>query len=104
LPKSWIVEYRPGEWAYPKVGRLMVFDTIETARAFVTRGSEQIWACEAKDAEPISRVVSPWMAHQPFGYWARRLWAGERIQDDVACHVPPGGLSATAIKLVRRVE
>jgi hypothetical protein len=104
LPKSWVVEYIPGEWVLPKIGRLMVFDTIEAARRFLTRGSEQIWECEATDTKYIRLVVSVWLSPQSFGYWARKLWAGFAISYTVHGTAPQGGVSATAVKLTRRIE
>jgi hypothetical protein len=88
-----MVQYVLGEWVSPAFGRLMVFDSLDSAKKFAQIW-EKIFECECEDVQPQPTLAlrSDQLAE---------FWLG-RVEAEVM-EAPLGTLSCTKVRLVRQV-
>jgi hypothetical protein len=101
-----VVIYRQGERASSPNGPLLVFDTLESAQAFLEYyGSDrrEIWTCRAGAPCPVDRLLmnthgDPDLVRR---FWAMD-WLGLAPLDIMPA--PPGTLAVDWVELVERVQ
>lgn len=98
-----MVEYIPGEWVYPKIGKLLVFNSEKSAREWssyhVPEG--EIWKCEVINPVRCRSLASVWFLSERDSFFEalQKSWETFATNTDS----PTGTMQCDAVKLVKRI-
>lgn len=87
------LEYKVNEWTTPKIGKIFIFDSIESARRFCRSvTSPRFFRCEAENVTPAQSIYANFKYASMF--WNSGSWP---------CKPPIGTLYADRVKLLEEV-
>jgi hypothetical protein len=103
LPDVWVVEYKPGEWARPTIGKLFAWSVEPPSVSSV----DQLWLAELENAtNGISWVISPYNPGEMLERFIPRYWRGDYYPPEYVrvLDLGRGTVTCDAIKLLERVK
>jgi hypothetical protein len=107
---DYILIYRPRRWITPRVGRILCFRDLSSAKMFAERnffkGTYEIWEAKAKGVSRVSKVLDPWFwRHNPSA--VEVFWSNFELHKYIKTlshmRAPEGTVGVKAIKLEKKV-
>jgi len=99
------LEYKPGEWTTPTVGKIFAFDNLNHANLF--RLGNETWTAEAEDVEefhpPVFSGHIPTIEKYIKSYWKKKFHILLRHGAGFLTVEPVGSVVCSRIKLLEKV-
>jgi hypothetical protein len=107
---DFVVEYKPNEWVFPRVGPLMVFGDLNRAAGFALGSKDvyvpfvQLWKCEVENPQPVDYVLELSALRDWHVDYVRDFWNGGRRNTGRKAHAPEHSYTVSKLRMIERVE
>jgi hypothetical protein len=104
------IEYEPGKWAVPPVGRILAFGNYEAAKEFWDYApTRAIWRAESEDQPQPLQIITHWLTEpgKMAQFWASgesRLSEQQKPDNWTYVDAPPGTVTCGRLRLLEQLE